>query len=472
MMPTLPRLKKLFVYPRSSATLLFLSLALLCLLPTAAVGAPAGESPDRRPPSPVVIAVDTSRSLSASALGETVDRLRLTLEALDKDTPTALLAFDDQPRWLVRLGASPREVADKLQELQLQGNYTLLNDALFVATRELQDGGVLLLVTDGRDENSAVVVDDIARRCEAQDVRILSLGSGTSVEEKALRRLAMISNGAYLGPVAEVDASEVVSGVKTAQKEVAQAAARTSPNTRSTAPSPSQTAGDGGKAEPAKAAEPQSADSGSASGSAEAATSATPWWQSPAVWGLVGLVLVLLLALARRKRPSNSEDLDDSDMEAAEAQASDEAEAGLIRLELAQAEIAVEEEAPEVTVDTAVFQRMTLDERLDRTRVLSNHSVLVMKKLGERPRTFMLDRLKAFGVGRDRLKNTLPVPDPALSSQHFKIVPKDDTYYFVDLESTNGSYVNGRRVGAKRMRHGDTIRAGQVEFEYQNYSNI
>ena len=469
MMPTLPRLKKLFVYPRSSATLLFLSLALLCLLPTAAVGAPAGESPDRRPPSPVVIAVDTSRSLSASALGETVDRLRLTLEALDKDTPTALLAFDDQPRWLVRLGASPREVADKLQELQLQGNYTLLNDALFVATRELRDGGVLLLVTDGRDENSAVVVDDIARRCEAQDVRILSLGSGTSVEEKALRRLAMISNGAYLGPVAEVDASEVVSGVKTAQQEVAQAAARTSPNTRTTAPSPSQTAGEDSQGQPAEATQ---AKNPAKAEPLQTTANTTPWWQSPAVWGLVGLVLVLLLALARRKRPSNSEDLDDSDMEAAEAQASDEAEAGLIRLELAQAEIAVEEEAPEVTVDTAVFQRMTLDERLDRTRVLSNHSVLVMKKLGERPRTFMLDRLKAFGVGRDRLKNTLPVPDPALSSQHFKIVPKDDTYYFVDLESTNGSYVNGRRVGAKRMRHGDTIRAGQVEFEYQNYSNI
>ena len=70
------------------------------------------------------------------------------------------------------------------------------------------------------------------------------------------------------------------------------------------------------------------------------------------------------------------------------------------------------------------------------------------------------------------MKNTLTVPDPALSSQHFKIVPKDDAYYFVDLESTNGSYINGRRVGAKRMRHSDVIRAGQVEFEYQNYSNV
>ena len=368
-------------------------------------------------------------------------------------------------------------MADKLQELQLQGNFTLLNDALFVATRELRDGGVLLLVTDGRDENSAVVVDDIARRCEAQDVRILSLGSGTNVEEKALRRLALISNGAYLGPINNVDAADVVSGVKKAQKEVREAAVTATAASRPASPptttgtQPGQVAqGPAPSGARAAAAQPNV---GGSQGPAEGpAADDGAWWQNPAVWGLVALVALLLVALARRKRSGSSEELDDSAMEAAEAQASDEAEAGLIRLELAQAEIAVEEEAPEVTVDTAVFQRMTLDERLDRTRVLSNHSVLVMKKLGERPRTFMLDRQKAFGVGRDSHKNTLPVPDPALSSQHFKIVPRDDTYYFVDLESTNGSYINGRRVGAKRLRHSDTIRAGQVEFEYQNYSNV
>lgn len=470
-MPTLSRSKASRVKRRSAERrglpTAFLLLGLTSLLPT-----PVGAQP-----SPVVIAVDTSRSLNASALGETVDRLRLTLEALDKQTPTALLAFDDEPRWLVRPGATPTEVAGKLQELQLQGNYTLLNDALFVATRELQDGGVLLLVTDGRDENSAVVVDDIARRCEAQDVRILSLGSGINVEEKALRRLALISNGAYLGPVFDVDAADVVSGVKKAQKEVAEAATANRPASRPPSGAGGAVTGSGRDAQPPARGEPAAAaaqpNAGMPAGPAEGpAGDEEPWWKNPAVWGLVALVLVLLAALARRRRSGSSEEIDDADMEAAEAQASDEAEAGLIRLELAQAEIAVEEEAPEVTVDTAVFQRMTLDERLDRTRVLSNHSVLVMKKLGERPRTFMLDRQKAFGVGRDSHKNTLPVPDPALSSQHFKIVPRDDTYYFVDLESTNGSYINGRRVGAKRLRHSDTIRAGQVEFEYQNYSNV
>ena len=36
----------------------------------------------------------------------------------------------------------------------------MLNDALFVASRELPDGGVILLATDGRDENSATTVEE------------------------------------------------------------------------------------------------------------------------------------------------------------------------------------------------------------------------------------------------------------------------------------------------------------------------
>jgi len=174
--------------------------------------------------------------------------------------------------------------------------------------------------------------------------------------------------------------------------------------------------------------------------------------------------------LSRRRGPEEAIFEEDEDQCA--EQAADEAEAGMIRLELAKVPAAEPREAPEVTVDTAVFQEMSLDERLERTRVLSNHGVLLMRRLGEPPRTFMLDDQKAFSVGRDQHKNTLAVPDPALSSQHFRVVPRQEDFFFIDLESTNGSYINGRRSGAKRLRHGDTVRAGQVEFEFQSYSNV
>lgn len=421
-------------------------------------------------PVPVVVAIDTSRSLDSSALEQVVDRLRLALENLPADTPTGLLAFDDSPRWVRQLGSSPGDVAQGLRELQLQGNFTLLNDALFVAARDLEDGGVILLATDGRDENSATTVDDIARRCESQGVRILSVGTGASVEERALRRLALLSSGRYLGDVRQVDASSVAEEIDQARSAVAaERVQRNQPRAQASPPAPGTAAP---SRPPPGQTQPPSQPAGPSSGSSlvDLLRSLLPW----IITGL-SILLVMVLLLSRRK-PSTTGD-DDFDQtviqEAEDERAGDVAEAEVIRLELAQAEAAQPREAPEVTVDTTVFQtQMSLDERLEHTRVLQNHGVLLMRRMGEPPRSFMLDSAKAFAVGREKDANTLAVPDPSISSQHFKIVPRGDAYYFVDLESTNGSYIAGRRVGAKRLRNGDVIRAGQVEFEFQNYSNV
>ncbi|MEO1366114.1 MAG: FHA domain-containing protein [Acidobacteriota bacterium] len=439
--------------------------------------APLVAQSDGAGPAPVVIAVDTSRSLAPSALEGTKARLGEVLAALDPQTPSALLAFDDSPRWLAGPGAAPSEVASALDSLALQGNFTLLNDALFVATRELPDGGVVVLVTDGRDENSAVVVDDIARRCEAQNVRIVTLGSGGAVAERALRRLALVSDGVYLGPLVAAETGDVADRIGSLQSAVAREARRASsaPGGPSPSTSPSPT-GDApaaagvaaGSATPSGAAAPSGARQSPARPAPSAA--AAPLWQRWWLWAALAAVVGAVTLVTRRRDVSETV-VEDDDQELAE-QAADEAEAGMIRLELSKVAVAEPMEAPEVTVDTAVFQQMSLDERLEHTRVLSNHGVLLMHRLGEAPRTYMLDDRKAFGVGRDQHKNTLGVPDPALSSQHFRVVPRDGTFYFVDLESTNGSYINGRRTSAKRLRHGDRLRAGQVEFEFQSYSNV
>lgn len=415
---------------------------------------------------PVVVAVDTSRSLDGAALDEVVDRLRLALENLPADTPVGLLAFDDSPRWVRNLGSSPSDVAAGLRELELQGNFTLLNDALFVAARDLEDGGVVLLATDGRDENSATTVDDIARRCEAQGVRILSVGTGNSVEERALRRLALLSNGSYLGDVRQVDASAVAQAIDDARSAVSAERAKSVQTARSAPQQPVQSSPSQQPAQPTQ--QPTSTQSDSPMVSL--LRSLLPW----IITGL-SILLVMMLLLSRRKPSAASDDDFDETViqEAEDERAGDVAEAEVIRLELAQAAIAQPKEAPEVTVDTTVFNtQMSLDERLEHTRVLQNHGVLLMRRMGESPRSYMLDAHKAFAVGREKDKNTLAVPDPSISSQHFKIVPRGENYFFVDLESTNGSYIAGRKVGAKRLRNGDVIRAGQVEFEFQNYSNV
>ena len=74
---------------------------------------------------------------------------------------------------------------------------------------------------------------------------------------------------------------------------------------------------------------------------------------------------------------------------------------------------------------------------------------------------------RAFTVGRAPGVNTLTLGDRALSGQHFKIVPHEGGFAVVDLDSTNGTLVNGRRIKAHHLEASDTIQAGGVDFEFK-----
>lgn len=57
------------------------------------------------------------------------------------------------------------------------------------------------------------------------------------------------------------------------------------------------------------------------------------------------------------------------------------------------------------------------------------------------------------------------VVDAALVSRlHCRLAAGAAEIEAVDLESTNGTYVNGRRVDRGTLRHGDRLRVGAVEL--------
>ena len=83
---------------------------------------------------------------------------------------------------------------------------------------------------------------------------------------------------------------------------------------------------------------------------------------------------------------------------------------------------------------------------------------------GQGPRTYSIPNGRAIGIGRDSKANTLAVLDPTLSTRHFRIVPWDGQVYLLDLDSTNGCLLNGRRTRVSVVRPGDVLKAGQIEF--------
>jgi hypothetical protein len=58
------------------------------------------------------------------------------------------------------------------------------------------------------------------------------------------------------------------------------------------------------------------------------------------------------------------------------------------------------------------------------------------------------------------------VDDPSVSARHARIINGVQGFELEDLQSTNGTFVDGRRVSRARLRSGDRIFFGQVELKF------
>ncbi len=69
--------------------------------------------------------------------------------------------------------------------------------------------------------------------------------------------------------------------------------------------------------------------------------------------------------------------------------------------------------------------------------------------------------------------NFVQIKDENASRIQTRLSAGDHGLVIEDMESSNGTYVNDQRLGAKRsLRDGDTIRIGSDVFEYRAYGNF
>lgn len=76
----------------------------------------------------------------------------------------------------------------------------------------------------------------------------------------------------------------------------------------------------------------------------------------------------------------------------------------------------------------------------------------------------------AFDSGRaviGRNEGDVGIDDPKISRKHAVVEAISRENVFVrDLASTNGTWLNGVRVGSKKLRNGDIIRVGSTELQF------
>src|ERR1039457_5139454 len=90
-------------------------------------------------------------------------------------------------------------------------------------------------------------------------------------------------------------------------------------------------------------------------------------------------------------------------------------------------------------------------------------SKLVILNQGMTGRTFELV-VERTTVGRVE-DNTFQIADSSVSSHHAEILLLGSDIVIKDLNSTNGSFINGEKISETVLKPGQTLRFGQVELK-------
>src|ERR1039457_5619920 len=63
--------------------------------------------------------------------------------------------------------------------------------------------------------------------------------------------------------------------------------------------------------------------------------------------------------------------------------------------------------------------------------------------------------------------NTLQIAEPSVSSHHCEVLLRGSEVVVRDLNSTNGTYINGEKITERVIKPGQILRLGQVELRLE-----
>ena len=374
----------------------------------------AAAAADGRPV--VAVALDTSASLAGSDVANGRALAAALLGTLPPGSEVMAFTFDDRVHLAVARTSDAGQVRLGLAAALPRGRHTALHDALYDAARALHDSGprprAILLLTDGRDDQSALLLEDGLRLALEERIPVHAVGLGRRPLAKALRRIAKLTGGSYL-PAAEASpeqvgahvAASLAAGVSGRGLSPATGGAGTPPHTRDVA---------------------------------------------------TGFLLLLLaaviaaLALGRGRAAVPAPPL-------------------AARLPRA-ARLPVPPRAllPAQALSPAVVARLesATQEYLEDTARLEERPVLCVLRGPEAGQVFELSAAGTTSVGRARA-NDVRLHDLAVSAEHCRIQPEDGRFVLQDLRSRNGTYVNERRVGRHVLAPGDLITVGETQAAFR-----
>jgi hypothetical protein len=345
----------------------------------------------------VAFAVDTSGSIRADDLARARALVLDVAGGLPSGAEVALVTFDDEARVILPPTVRRGELAAVLDALRPAGRRTAMNDALYDTARLLRDTPAsrraLVLLTDGRDEDSAVELSDGLGVAQQAGVPVFTVGVGR-VEERTLRRIAKLTGGRYARlPATRAESLAAAVG--------------------SVAVVPSAAA--------VRVARPPAA-------SAPARAPGSPAWLVAALAVVAGWAAYAWRS-RRRQAPAAA--------------------------------------AADAEPDATLVERMNrTEEYLEKTVTLRERPVLTVTRGRGVGEVYELKGRGPLSIGRAKA-NEVVVDDLSVSGEHCRIRPEDGRFVVHDLRSTNGTFVNERRVTRHVLAEGDVLKVGETALLFR-----
>lgn len=74
-------------------------------------------------------------------------------------------------------------------------------------------------------------------------------------------------------------------------------------------------------------------------------------------------------------------------------------------------------------------------------------------------------------IGREAT-NVIVIADPSVSRQHATVEKKEDGYYLVDKNSSNGTFINGKKVSQQKLSHQDKVNLGNASMVFEDEEQV
>lgn len=407
---------------------------------------------------PVVTAlvIDTSGSVKA-ALGRGRDLAVGILAGLPPGSEVAVFTFDDQSRLLLPRTQQPDSVRRALSGVAVAGRHTALHDALYDASRYLREVGgrsAIVLITDGRDENSTLKLEDGLRLAEEARIPVFTVGVGR-VEERILRRIAKLTGGQYV-PIEKAKGGALATEIASTTTRLASSA----PGPVA-APPTAAAAKNGAGTTPAKTGTQPASSSGKDSKNKAAQPGQSRGGGSFWIWtGLVlatGVGVAFFVVLRRRgmhRCATCGRELPNALASCAFCDAAS----------LSQDRVG--DRTLKADLSPTVLARLNeTAEFLEKTVTLREKPVLNVTRGPGTGQLFELNQEVSTSIGRAKA-NDIVLQDVSISSQHCRILPDNGAFVLHDLQSTNGTFVNEKRVTEHLLADGDILQVGETFLQF------